>query len=108
MMSPALSGNSVSQTASTKLYLQLLTWAFTLFNSARVVAYLPTILAICASGEAAGHSVLTWITWTGANLTMAGWLFEQNGRVISKPIVVNLCNAAMCLATLATIAAYRA
>ena len=88
-------------------YLRLLTWAFTLFNSIRVFAYVPTIWAIHASGDASQHSLLTWLTWAGANATMAAWLFEQNGRRVDRAILVNGCNASMCVVTTLTILAYR-
>jgi hypothetical protein len=46
--------------AARAAYLKLLTFAFALFSSARVVAYLPTIWAIHQSGDASQHSVWTW------------------------------------------------
>jgi hypothetical protein len=84
-------------------YLQALTWAFTLFNSVRVLTYLPTIAAIIASGESNQHSLWTWLTWTGANLTMAAWLYEHNGQRVDRAVAVNIGNAAMCVATSAVI-----
>lgn len=90
-----------------RLYLAALTWAFTLFNSIRVAAYLPTIWAIYASGESSQHSLWTWITWVGANATMAAWLYEQNGRRLHRAAVVNIGNAVMCGATVLLIVAYR-
>lgn len=88
-------------------YLATLAFLFALFNSARVLAYLPTLWAIQVSGDASQHSLWTWLTWSGANATMAAWLYEQNGRHLSRAIVVSLCNASMCLATTALIVAYR-
>lgn len=88
-------------------YLLVLTWAFTVFNSLRVLAYLPTLWAIHASGDSGQHSLLTWITWLGANLTMAAWLHEHNGRRTNRAVVVNLGNAAMCAATAAVITWHR-
>jgi hypothetical protein len=41
-------------------YLAVLTWLFTLFNSVRVLAYLPTLLAVFNSGDSSQHSLLTW------------------------------------------------
>lgn len=89
------------------LYLRVLTWAFTLFNSVRVLAYVPTTWAIYASGDASQHSLWTWCIWFGANLTMAAWLYEQNGRCISRAAAVCACNALMCGATALLILAYR-
>lgn len=103
-MSPA---STAACPAPSPGYLRVLTWAFTLFNSVRVFAYLPTLWAIHASGDASQHSLLTWITWAGANLTMAAWLYEQNGRRANRAVLVNLCNSAMCVATMATILVYR-
>ncbi len=88
-------------------YLQALTWLFTVFNSVRVLAYLPTLWAIFDSGDSAQHSLWTWLTWVGANATMAAWLYEQNGRRVHRAVVVNACNTLMCLATCALIVAYR-
>lgn len=88
-------------------YLAVLTWLFTLFNSMRVFAYLPTLLAIFTSGDSSQHSLLTWVTWVGANSTMAVWLYEHNGRRLNRAIAVNACNSLMCLATSILIVVYR-
>jgi hypothetical protein len=90
-----------------RLYLRVLTWAFTLFNSVRVLAYAPTMWAIHSSGDASQHSLWTWITWAGANATMAAWLYEQNNQCMNRAIAVNLGNAGMCLGTVALIVFYR-
>ena len=89
------------------LYLTVLTWAFTVFNSIRFLGYLPTVLAITASGDSSQHSVLTWITWLGANNTMAAWLYKQNGQRPSKAVMVNIDNTTMCLITTVVIVWYR-
>ena len=85
----------------------LLTWAFTFFNSIRVLSYLPTWWAMHGQGESSQYSLLTWLIWTGANATMALWLYEQNARHFNCAIAVNACNAAMCLTTSALIVFYR-
>lgn len=90
-----------------RLYLRLLTWAFTLFNTVRVAAYAPTIAAIVRSGDSSQHSLLTWLTWLGANATMAAWLYEHGGQRLDKAIVVNIGNALMCLGTTVVIVWYR-
>ena len=90
-----------------RLYLRVLTWTFTLFNSVRVLAYAPTMWAIYASGDSSQHSLWTWITWAGANATMAAWLYEQNHQCINRAIAVNLGNATMCLGTVVLIVFYR-
>ena len=89
------------------LYITVLNWSFALFNSSRLLTYLPTIWAIHASGRSDQHSLITWMAWTGANFTMALWLYEQSGRRVDGAIVVNFCNAAMCLLTCLVIACYR-
>lgn len=89
------------------VYLTCLTWAFTLFSSLRVVSYLPTLWAIVATGDSSQHSLWTWGTWLGANLTMAAWLFEQQGQRCTRAVVVNLGNAAMCAAIITVIIAVR-
>jgi hypothetical protein len=88
-------------------YLQLLTWCFTFFSTVRVLSYLPTLWAIHTSGQSEQHSLLTWCTWLGANLTMAGWLHEHNGQRANGAVLVNLANAAMCALTAGLIAWYR-
>ncbi|HMN80098.1 MAG TPA: hypothetical protein PKA20_09225 [Burkholderiaceae bacterium] len=94
-------------TAARQAYLRMLTLAFTLFSSVRMLAYLPTLWSIHLSGDSSQHSLLTWLTWTGANLTMAAWLYEHGGQRIDRAIVVNLGNAAMCAASSALIVWYR-
>ncbi len=64
-------------------YLAALTWAFTRFNSLRVVSYPPAMWAIQASGDSSQHSLWTWGTWLGANVTMAAWLYGQNAQRLS-------------------------
>ena len=81
------------------LYLHLLAWAFALFSTARIVAYLPTVWAIVQSADSGQHSLWTWATWTGANATMAAWLYEHNDQRLNKAIAVSIGNATMCLAT---------
>lgn len=88
-------------------YLLVLTWAFTLFSAVRVFTYLPTIWAIQASGDSSQHSLWTWFTWAGANLTMAAWLYEHSDQRCNRAVAVNLVNAAMCLITSALIVALR-
>jgi hypothetical protein len=87
-------------------YLWLLTWAFTLFSSLRMVAYLPTLWAIHSTGDSSQHSLWTWGSWLGANLTMAAWLYERDGR-IDRAVLVSIGNAAMCLAAVVLIAGHR-
>ncbi len=93
--------------AAGRLYRTVLTWAFTLFNSARLLAYLPTIWAVYWSGDSSQHSLFTWLTWLGANATMAGWLYEQNGGRFDKAVAMNLGNSSMCLLVAALIVVQR-
>lgn len=83
--------------------LTLLSTAFALFNSLRIVGYLPTLFALHASGHADQHSLFTWLTFTGANLTMALWLREQNAGRVNRAIAVNAFNTLMCGAIAASI-----
>ena len=87
--------------------LRLLPWAFAFFSSVRLLSYLPTLWAIHMQGETSQHSLITWLTWTGANATMAAWLYEKNGFRFDRAVAMNACNAAMCLTTAAWIVAYR-
>lgn len=75
----------------------VLAWAFALFNAARLFGYLPTLWAIHVSGDSSQHSLWTWATWLGANLTMACWVTERNGR-FDAAAAVSAGNATMCLA----------
>ena len=88
-------------------YLRVLAWAFTLFNSVRVAAYLPTMWAIFQSGDSSQHSLWTWFAWLGANATMAAWLYETHDRRIDRVMMVNAANAAMCAAVIVLILVQR-
>jgi hypothetical protein len=88
-------------------YLLWLAWAFTFFNAVRLLTYLPTIWAIHERAASDQHSLLTWVAWCGANLTMGLWLHEHFDRRLGPAALVNFGNAAMCLATVVVIAIYR-
>ncbi|HNT40355.1 MAG TPA: hypothetical protein PKO45_14660 [Rubrivivax sp.] len=88
-------------------YLAVLAWSFAFFSSVRMLAYLPTIAAIHVSGDSGQHSLLTWLTWLGANATMAAWLYENNGQRLNRAALVCAGNAAMCLATTVVIVWHR-
>ncbi len=98
---------AVRSMASRSMYVRLLTWSFTLFNTLRLFAYLPTLAAIQTSQDSSQHSLWTWGTWFGANLTMALWLYEQAGRRATRAAAVNLGNAVMCAAGVMLIVWYR-
>lgn len=85
-------------------YLAALGALFAVFNAVRVVAYLPTIWAVAASGDSSQHSVWTWLTFLGGNATMAAWLWEQNQRRLNGPVLASAGNALMCTAIVAVIA----
>lgn len=88
-------------------YLTLLAWSFAFFSSVRVAAYVPTLWAIHQSGDTSQHSLWTWLVWLGSNLTMAAWLYEQDGQRLGRAAAVSLCNALMCAAISAQIVVYR-
>ena len=88
-------------------YLWLLGWAFSILSSARLLSYLPTLWAICASRDSSQHSLWTWGIWLGSNLTMALWLYEQHGQRWSRAAAVNVVNATMCAATFTVILVFR-
>ncbi len=77
---------------------KLLTWAFTAFNSVRIVVYLPTLWTIGASGHSDQHSLFTWAIFLGSNATLALWLYEEGGQRINRAVLVNCVNSVMCLA----------
>jgi hypothetical protein len=106
--SPVCAMNAVQWQAPPRTrYLQHLSWAFTLFNSVRVLAYLPTLWAIHRTGDSNQHSLWTWATWIGANATMAAWLYEHNGQRLNRAVAVTLGNAGMCAVATLLIAWYR-
>lgn len=107
MQSIAAPRSSDSTVTPRDAYLFVLTWSFTFFSSARILAYLPTLWAILASGDSSQHSLWTWLTWFGSNLTMAAWLYEQADRRMSRAALVNLGNAFMCAMVVAAIAVHR-
>lgn len=88
-------------------YTDLLGWALTLTSSVRMLSYLPTLWAIHASADSSQHSLWTWGTWLVSNLTMAAWLYENNGRRGNAAVLVSGGNSAMCLTTVLAITAYR-
>ncbi len=88
-------------------YCQLLSWSFTLFNTVRVLAYLPTYWAVHQSGDSSQHSLWTWLGWFGANLTTVAWLYEKDGHRMGRVAIASAANAAMCLAISAPIVWYR-
>lgn len=88
-------------------YLRALTWAFMLLTAARLMAYLPTALAIVQIGDSRQHSLWTWLIWVGANTTMAAWLYETNGCRMDKAIGVSIANAVACALMAALIVWYR-
>ena len=88
-------------------YLRVLTWAFLLLTGARLAAYMPTVWAILQTRDSRQYSLWTWLTWVGANLTMAAWLYEHNGQRMDKAIGVSLANAAACGLTTAVILWFR-
>ena len=89
------------------VYARALAWLFTLFNSVRVLAYVPTMWAIASSGDSTQHSLWTWCTWLGANATMAAWLYEGNGHRLDRVVAVNIGNASMCAVIVVLIVAQR-
>jgi hypothetical protein len=103
----ALAGARPGPITTRVVYLRVLTWAFTLFSSVRMLAYLPTIWAIVQSGDSSQHSLWIWCTWLGANATMAAWLYESTGQRVSRAVAVNVGNAMMCGVTVFIIALHR-
>ncbi len=102
---PAPAAPAAPATGAT--YRQLLTWAFTLFSSVRVLSYLPTLWAICASGDSSQHSLWTWFIWSGSNLLTGLWHFEGRQRRMDCTTAVLWINAALCAAAFVLVAAYR-
>jgi hypothetical protein len=104
MSARAPRGASQAPAIARSRYLATLGALFTLFNSARVLAYLPTVWAVMWTGDSSQHSLWTWCTFFGGNATMAVWLWENNGRRRHAAVVASSGNALMCLAIIAVIA----
>ncbi len=85
----------------------LLALAFTVFNGLRTLAYLPTIGSVAHSGHSDQHSLFTWLTWCGANATMAAWVYRSNGHRFDRVVLVNVSNAVLCGATAGVIVWFR-
>ncbi|MFT3817587.1 MAG: hypothetical protein QM750_08175 [Rubrivivax sp.] len=90
----------------------VLAWAFNFFGSVRLLTYLPTIWTIHTSGASNQHSLLTWLMWLGANLTMGLMLLQQaprgsGGSGSRTAAWFSFGNAAMCALTSVAIAIYR-
>lgn len=95
----AIRGRAVQVAGRERLngaYRRGLGFAFALSHSLRLLAYLPVIATLQASGDASQHSLLTWLTWLFANLTMAGWNFEQNGHRVDRGVLLSIGSAVMC------------
>lgn len=86
---------------------RLLDAAFVVTNGARVLAYLPTLWAIQASGSSSQHSLWTWGVWLASNLTMAWWLADREGGRPNRAALVSASNALMCLAAVLLILWHR-
>jgi len=90
-----------------RIYLKAMVGAFALLNSCRILAYVPTLLAIYSSGDSSQHSLWTWCIWCGSNLTTAAWLYENEGCRMNRVAAISLGNAVMCAVGVALILAYR-
>jgi hypothetical protein len=98
-MNPAAAPTAPMAAATREpLDVSLLAWAFGLFGVLRIVAYLPTLQSIHASGAADQHSLFSWLTFVGANATMAMWLHRGNGGRLDRAVLLNALNAVMCAA----------
>lgn len=96
MTPPALALQAAPAPARRRLYLSLLAWAFACTNGVRVLTYLLNMWSIHDRGQSDQHSLLAWCGCMAANLTMAAWLHEQNGRRFSCAVGVNAVNGALC------------
>ncbi len=81
--------------------------AFVLSNGARLLAYVPTLWAIHASGNSGQHSLWTWTTWLVSNITMAWWLCDRRPGPPDRAALVSVGNAVMCSLAVVLILWYR-
>lgn len=69
---------------------------FTIFNSVRVVSYLPQIHRVaCDTQGASCISYLTWTMWSAANASTSLYAFVNVGDVMLG--LINLLNTVCCL-----------
>jgi hypothetical protein len=79
------------------LYATVLSWAFLLTNSLRVLTYLPMIKKMLrpdVTGDC--QSQLTWLLWAVSNITFSLHLFEASQRHLNEMVVISAANALMC------------
>jgi len=79
---------------------------FTTFNALRIVSYLPQILRVARDANGASAiSYATWALWTAANATTGFYaLVNLHDPTLA---LLNLLNAACCVAVIALTAAKR-
>ncbi|MEP6875836.1 MAG: hypothetical protein ABI887_15860 [Burkholderiales bacterium] len=76
----------------------LLAWALGCFGVLRIVAYLPMLQTMHTTGASDQHSLLAWLTFLGANATMAMWMYRGNGGQCNRAVLLNAINTVMCAA----------
>lgn len=78
------------------MFSSLLAGSFILFNTLRVLFYLPQIgKLVKARNNLATHSLFTWFSWVFANLT-TGLLFYQQSNRLDDKVLLNMASAFMC------------
>jgi hypothetical protein len=98
-MNPSLAGTGILRPSR----IRRRSAAFALLNGLRIVVSLPTLAAIRTSSHVDHHSLVTWLTFLGANLTMALSLHERNGLRMNRAITANTFSALMCGAIVSSI-----
>jgi hypothetical protein len=75
--------------------------AFCLFNVGRLFTYLPTIAKLRKPGcTGDGQSVLTWVCWILANITLSYYALISSKYQITDFVWLNILNTLMCLVCL--------
>ena len=80
------------------IYADVVAMIFTVSNSLKALAYVPTIRKLVTLKQpAAGQSELTWMMWIVCNASLTLHLYELNGRAVNLLIASTVASAVMCL-----------
>jgi len=82
------------------LYVQMLTVVFLVWNGVRIVSCVPVILGR-AKKDAPRQSwrPMTWGAWILSNLTFALMLLENNARISTPILAIDIANTVVCVVT---------
>lgn len=83
-----------------EVYIVVLTYSYSFWNSVRILSYFPTILKLRrADADAGSYSQVTWVCWIFANLTYCLMLFHSKGNHFDALVAVPFSNVVFCSIT---------